>query len=119
MKMSVQSSLRNVYLDKIIALFNESEEVLRTAVNEISIPCIDSEGEEQWAVISVKIPTGTRDDHQPYDGYGKAEEYRMKLAEKAEKAKESAEKKAAKIERDKKMREEKKRQRMSKDVTTE
>lgn len=81
-------------------------EVLRTGSNEICLPIVDENGEEGYMVLTFKIPKGSRDG-DIYDGYEMANEYSMKCAEKAEKAKESAKKKAEKIERDKKMREEK------------
>jgi len=85
-------------------LESKGEEVLTTNSNEYAIPCVDSEGNDEFAVITVKIPTGSRDG-EAYDGYGEAQSYAMKTAEKAEKAKAAAEKKAKKIERDKTQRE--------------
>lgn len=85
-------------------LESKGEEVLTTNSNEYAIPCVDSEGNDEFAVITVKIPTGSRDG-EAYDGYGEAQSYAMKTAEKAEKAKAAAEKKAKKIERDKAQRE--------------
>ena len=41
-----------------------------------------------------------RDDNEPFDGYGKAQEYEMKQKEKKEKAEKAAKKKAEKIKRD-------------------
>ena len=80
------------------------EEVLRTNSNEFALPCTDTEGNDEFIVITFKVPTGSRDG-EAYDGYGEAESYTMKVAEKAEKAKVAAEAKAKKIARDKAMRE--------------
>ena len=60
------------------------EEVLRVGSNEIAIPVLDSEDNEKWLVLTFKVPTGSRDG-DAYDGYSMAEDYQMKLKEKAEK----------------------------------
>lgn len=60
------------------------EEVLRVGSNEIALPVLDGEGNEKWLVLTFKVPTGSRDG-DPYDGYSMAEDYEMKLREKAEK----------------------------------
>lgn len=60
------------------------EEVLRVGSNEIAIPVLDSEDNEKWLVVTFKVPTGSRDG-DAYDGYSMAEDYQMKLKEKAEK----------------------------------
>ena len=51
-------------------------------------------------MLTCKIPTGANKGTEPYDGYAMAEEYEMKLKEKAEKAKRAAEAKAKKIAKD-------------------
>ena len=68
------------------------EEVLRTGSNEIALPVLDEDGNEKWLVLTFKVPTGSRLDGEPYDGYSVAQDYKMKLEEKAEKAKAKAEK---------------------------
>lgn len=72
-------------------LENCGEEVLMVKSNEIAMPVVDSEGEERWLVLTFKVPTGSRETGEPYDGYSEAEGYQMDLAKKAAKA---AEKKA-------------------------
>ena len=67
-------------------LENCGEEVLMVKSNEIALPVVDSEGEERWLVLTFKVPTGERGG-DAYDGYSMAEDYQMKLVEKAEKAK--------------------------------
>ena len=69
------------------------EEVLRVGSNEIALPVVDEDGNEKWLVLTFKVPTGSRDG-DAYDGYAMAEDYKMKLQEKAEKAKAKAEKAA-------------------------
>lgn len=100
----LNDKLREVYLAKLIALFGaDGEEVLRTGSNEIALPVCDSENNDKFVVLTVKVPTGSRDGDL-YDGYAIAEDYKLKLAEKEAKAKETAEKKAKKVERDAKRR---------------
>ena len=101
--------LRESYLKTIIAQFeNINEEVLRVKSNEIAIPVVGCEGNEDFIVITVKVPTGANKGTEPYDGYSMAEEYEMKLKEKERKAKENAEKKKRKMERDAEIRRKKK-----------
>lgn len=101
--------LREDYLQKIILNFLENdEEVLRVKSNEIAIPVVGCEGNEDFIVITVKVPTGANKGLEPYDGYEMAQDYEMKIAEKERKAKENAEKKAKKIQKDKEIREKKK-----------
>ena len=93
-------ALRNQYLNLITELLaGADEEVLRVKSNEIAIPCVDDEGNDSYVVVTVKVPTGSRDG-DPYDGYGEAESYEMNCKAKAEKAKIEAEKKAKKIAKD-------------------
>lgn len=104
----LNDKIRENYLTVLSEFFTtKDEEVLRTNSNEIAIPCLDEDGNEKFVVITIKVPTGSRDG-DAYDGYSMAEEFQMKCKAKAEKAKENAEKKAKKIERDKKLREQKK-----------
>lgn len=95
---------------KFMALAKEwldglGEEVLRVKSNEIAIPTLDEEGNEEFLVMTFKVPTGSRDDGEAYDGYGMAEQYAESVAEKEAKAKAEAEKKAKKIAKDNAQRE--------------
>lgn len=101
--------LRENYLTNIINHFiNDNEEVLRVKSNEIAIPVVGCESNEDFIVITVKVPTGANKGLEPYDGYELAEDYQMKIAEKERKKKETEKKKAEKIARDKAIREKKK-----------
>ena len=101
--------LRESYIEGLISHYHAcEEEVLRVKSNEIAIPVVGCEGNEDFIVITVKVPTGANKGTEPYDGYSMAEEYEIKLKEKAEKAKEKEEKKKKKIERDKEIRRKKK-----------
>ena len=86
-------------------LTEQGEEVLRTKSNEIAIPTLDAEGNDEWCVITFKVPTGSRDDGEAYDGYGIAQQFAEHEAEKAEKAKQAKADKERKIARDKAQRE--------------
>ena len=106
-KKSLHNALRAKYIERVSKfLADAGEEVLVTGSNEIALPCVDSEGNDEFIVITFKVPTGSRDG-DAYDGYSMAEDFKIKSDEKAEKAKIAAEKKAKKIAQDKKMREEK------------
>lgn len=94
---------------KFMALISEclsgqGEEVLAVGSNELAIPTLDEEGNEEFLVLTFKVPTGSRDG-DPYDGYGMAESYTMKVQADAEKKAEAERKKQAKIARDKAQRE--------------
>lgn len=99
-KKSLNDALRAQYMQKVFDhLTAEGEELLTVGSNEYAIPCVDAEGNDEWLVLTFKIPTGSRDG-DPYDGYSMAEDYALKQKAKAEKAKETAAKKAAKIAKD-------------------
>ena len=101
--------IRTEYLTLVSEfLVSRDEEVIRVKSNEIAIPVVGCEGNEDFLVVTFKVPTGANKGTEPYDAYAHAEEYEMKLKEKSEKAKANAEKKARKIARDKEIREKKK-----------
>ena len=104
-KKQLHEALRAKYMGAIMDYLKaQDEEVLVTGSQEIALPCVDEEGNDEFIVITFKVPTGSRDG-EAYDGYSVAEDYRMKEADKAEKAKVAAEKKARQIAKDKAMRE--------------
>ena len=96
----IRDNLRNRYMTAVREFLPQAgEEVLETNSNEFAIPCVDEKGNDEFIVVSFKIPVGSRDG-DPYDGYSMAEDYAMKKAEKAEKAAAAAEKKRQKMEKD-------------------
>lgn len=106
-KKNLHDALRAQYIERVSKfLADDGEEILITGSNEIALPCVDSDGNDEFIVITFKIPTGSRDG-DAYDGYSMAEDYRMKCEAKAEKAKAAEKEKAEKIAKDKKKREEK------------
>ena len=101
--------IRNEFLTLVSEFLSEKgEEILRVKSNEIAIPVVGCEDNEDFLVITFKVPTGANKGTEPYDGYSMAEEYELKLKEKAEKAKANAEKKAKKMARDAEIRAKKK-----------
>ena len=104
---ALDNELRAVYIEKVAELFKaDGEEVLRTGSSEVAFPVVDSEGNEKFIVVSVKVPKGERKDgYVPYDGYSVAEEYEINQREKAEKKAKADVEKAKKIARDKAQRE--------------
>ena len=103
-KKQLHDALRVRYMTAVKAFLEaQGDEVLRTNSNEFALPCVDEEGNEEFIVLTFKVPTGSRDG-DAYDGYSVKEDYEMKVAEKAARA----EAKAAKAEKDKAKREAKK-----------
>ena len=82
---SLNDELRAMYLERVHACLSTEDEVLVVGANELAVPVVDTDGNEKWIVVSVKVPTGTRDG-DAYDGYSMAEDYRMRLENKAAKA---------------------------------
>ena len=106
-KSQLHEGIRNKFMETIVNLLTEQgEEVLRTNSNEIAIPTLDEEGNEEFLVLVFKVPTGSRDG-DAYDGYSMAEDYAMKVRDKAEKAEKAKADKEKKIAKDKAMREQK------------
>lgn len=105
-KKVLHEGIRNKFMKAVVDwLVEQGEEVLQTKSNEIAIPTLDEDGNEEWCVITFKVPTGSRDDGEAYDGYGMAEEYTAHETEKAEKAAKAKAEKEKKIARDKAQRE--------------
>ena len=101
--------IRNEFLTMVSDFLNlNGEEVLRVKSNEIAVPVVGCEDNEDFLVITFKVPTGANKGTEPYDGYSMAEDYELKLKEKAEKAKANAEKKAKKMAKDAEIRRKKK-----------
>lgn len=101
----IRSKFLNLITDY---LHTVDEEVLLVKSNEIAIPVVGCEGNEDFLVITFKVPTGANKGLEPYDGYAEAESFEIKCREKMEKAKANAEKKKRKMERDAEIRRKKK-----------
>ena len=97
--------IRKEYLIKVSEFLDSlGEEVLLVKSNEIAIPVVGCEGNEDYLVITFKVPTGANKGTEPYDGYALAEDYVHNLAEKERKAEERKAEKARKIARDAELR---------------
>lgn len=93
--------VRSAYLALVSEfLSTQGEQVLRVKSNEIAIPVVGCEGNEDFLVITLKVPTGANKGMEPYDGFAMAEDYALSLKAKAEKAEATAKAKAKKVARD-------------------
>ena len=84
---SLNDELRAMYLARVSECLSQEDEILVVGANELAVPVVDTEGNEKWIVLTVKVPTGSRDG-DAYDGYAMAEDYKMRQDAKATKAKE-------------------------------
>lgn len=100
---ALREMVKTQYMEMLVKMLAEQEDVGITGSNEFNFPVVDSEGNEDFVVVKVTIPTGSRDG-EPYDGYGARNDWDIHLKEKAEKDAKSAADKAKKIERDSKAR---------------
>lgn len=105
---ALREEMKEFYVKKLLEFFSESEDVLRVGSNEIAFPIVDAEGNEDFLVVTAKIPTGANKGTEPYDGYAMAEEYEMKQKQKAELAAKRQAEKEKKIKRDEEYRRKKK-----------
>lgn len=98
--------IRKEYLTKVSEFLDSlDEEVLLVKSNEIAIPVVGCEGNEDYLVITFKVPTGANKGTEPYNGHELAQDYIHNLAEKERKAEERKAEKARKIAKDKEIRE--------------
>lgn len=101
----LDNELRQKWFSTIVKMIADmGEDVLVYKSNELCFPTTDSENNDKYIQIVVKVPTGSRDG-EDFDGYAMREAYELNLKEKEEKRKADAEKKAKKIAKDKKKRE--------------
>lgn len=111
-KATLETAIRNDILARITELLSKDfdTDVMPVSASELTMPVVDAEGNEAFALVKVSIPRGTRNGeggYTPYDGYKMAELYKEDVAAKEQKAKVAAEKKAAKIAADARKRKEK------------
>lgn len=102
MKLANANSIRAKYLEALMSALG-TEDIGQIASNSFNFPVVAEDGEEGWVEIVIKVPKESGD-----EGFDKREEYKLKCAERVEKAKAKAEAKAKKIAYDKKVREAKK-----------
>ena len=76
----LREELKLQYLTDLIKYYTDiGEDVLRIKSNEIALPVVDREGNEDFIKIVVSIPTGANKGTEPFDAYELAEEYEMKV----------------------------------------
>lgn len=97
-KASMETAIRNTMLENIMKMIDSeyATDALPVSASEIAVPVVDEEGNEKFALIKVSIPRGTRNGdggYTPYDGYAAAEDYKLDLADKADKVRAREEKK--------------------------
>lgn len=102
MKLTNANSIRAKYLEALMNALG-TEDIGQIASNSFNFPVVAEDGEEGWVEVVIKVPKEGGD-----EGFDKREEYKLKCAERVEKAKAKAEAKAKKIAYDKKVREAKK-----------
>ena len=90
-KASLETEIRNNILNAIIGALSEmyDTDVMPVSASELTIPVLDSEGNEKFALIKVSIPRGSRNGeggYDSYDGYAAAEDWKLVLADRADKA---------------------------------
>ena len=96
----LREEVRTIYLEEVINLFNtKGDEVLRIKSNEIAIPVVDREGNEDFVKIAFSVPIGSNKGTEPFDAYELAEEYQLKLKEKEEKQNSPKKRKQRKLNR--------------------
>ena len=106
-KKQLHEALRAKFMKAVTDFLTEQgEEVLQVGSQEIAIPCVDEENNDEFLVLTFKVPTGSRDG-EAYDGYSMAEDYRLKEIDKAEKAAKAKAEKERKIAKDEAMRKQK------------
>ena len=91
---SLNDELRALWVRRVNDYLSQEDEVLVVGANELAIPVVDTDSNEKWIVLTIKVPTGSRDG-DAYDGYAMAEDYQLKLANKAAKVAEKERKAAA------------------------
>lgn len=96
---TLRENLKSIYVKRLLDFFKD-DDVMQIASNKITMPVVDEEGNEDFIVIQVSIPTGANKGLDVFDGYIEAQAYQEKLKEKEEKKKESERKKQEKIKRD-------------------
>ena len=96
-KAMLETEIRNRILDAITKTLTEmyDTDVMPVSASELTIPVLDSEGNEKFALIKVSIPRGTRNGdggYDAYDGYAAAEDWKGVLADRTDKEKARQEK---------------------------
>ena len=88
---ALDNELREKSVADLVALYVEKgEEMLQVGGNVVAFPTVDSDGNEAWVEITVKIPKGERlgkgEGFGGYDGYEQAEFYKQETERKVQEA---------------------------------
>lgn len=101
-KASMETKLRNEILAVIRQALSEHfdldpvTQIEAVSASELALPLCDEEGNEKYPLVKVTIPRGKRDGkggYIPYDGHAAAEDYKLDLADRADKVRAREEKK--------------------------
>ena len=88
-KASLETAIRNDVLAFLTAALSEhyDSDVMDVSASELTMPVVDADGNEKFALIKVSIPRGTRVNgtYEPYDGYAAHEDWELVKADKADK----------------------------------
>ena len=89
-KAALETAIRNDILTAMTVFLSEHFEtdVMDVSASELTMPVVDAEGNEKFALIKVSIPRGTRNGdggYDAYDGYAAHEEWELVKADKADK----------------------------------
>lgn len=89
-KASLETAIRNEILTALTTFLSEhfQSDVMDVSASEVTMPVVDAEGNEKFALIKVSIPRGTRNGdggYDAYDGYAAHEEWELVKADKADK----------------------------------
>ena len=104
-KASLETAIRNQILDFLTGALSThfDTDVMDVSSSELTMPVVDAEGNEKFALIKVSIPRGTRNGdggYEAYDGYAEHDMWELTKADKADKANKRKEK-AERAEREK------------------
>lgn len=96
-KAALETAIRNQILDFLVDSLSAhfDADVMDVSASELTMPAVDAEGNEKFALIKVSIPRGTRNGdggYTPYDGYAAHEDWELVKADKADKVKARQEK---------------------------
>lgn len=110
----LRKELRESMIEEISAVLVDTfgYTIMRVKGNKIAIGCVDSEGNDRWAEMTIAIPTGSHDGDEVYDGEALAKDYaehqeevKAKAEERERKRKADAEARKAKAEEKKRLKE--------------
>lgn len=89
-KAALDTAIRNEFLDAISNFISEyfQTDVLPISASERAVPVVDAESNEKFLVIKCSVPRGSRNGdggYDPFDGYAANEDWKLVLADKADK----------------------------------